>query len=813
MAVYRDIVLSDNPIGYWRLGETSGTTAASEVGGHHGTYNGTITKGRPGVIVGDSNTSILNGSGGYIQIPWNAAFQTNNWSLEAWIYPTSLPPEQSGIITEHFTGLGNPIKFVLMFGAANLFGANKLAIGRYTGAAWQGVGETTNISLNQWHHIVGTYDGANFRLYRNGVQVAIAAATGTVAGADPIVIGRGISTGYPTFPGNIDEVAIYGAALPADRILKHYEAAFNLPPVADFSISDSGMTQIYTDTSTDPQGISNIVTRSWNFGSGATPATATGVGPHTVVYATEGQRSVSLTVTDAGGLTSTKTVNTTIIKPPPPVISLNIYASVDGSNYTLVKKLENLEDSNWTTDIPATGLLAPRSPTITVDNLIEKTITLNWNNPGNEGSRRWFKISNMVEGVESPLTPSRDIVATPLVNRYVLERKLEGQTDTFFTKIYDGSAIQFTDTNVAFGQTYVYRITAYNSVGQPSTPSVKSTTATPPYPPLFTNIAVFDNPNGSQFVRMAGRELNSATSVELQRSIDSANWVTLKNAKIGIPPGGVGTEEWWEEDNSPPITAPSVAVWDLATQPVDTDGVHLTWLPAPNVPAILHYRAIRKFNNVNSTPSATKSTSIQPIIKRYDIQRRETPVPGANLTPANNWVTIGTNLTTPQNPIPATKFDDTDVSFSKVYDYRIIATNNFGQASSPSVVKTLSTFEAPPPPPPPPPPLGGVVSNARPSGVVDITSEGFLRIVWDFTHPTGDTQAAYILKAEYPDENDVVQTRWWNGSSWSTNNTTVVSSPNTFADVSPSIFISGERVDMYLEVISTNGGRSNVYGQ
>jgi hypothetical protein len=36
---YQDAVLADSPVGYWRLGETSGTTAADGMGGRHGTYD------------------------------------------------------------------------------------------------------------------------------------------------------------------------------------------------------------------------------------------------------------------------------------------------------------------------------------------------------------------------------------------------------------------------------------------------------------------------------------------------------------------------------------------------------------------------------------------------------------------------------------------------------------------------------------------------------------------------------------------------------------------------------------------------------
>ncbi|MBI3850185.1 MAG: hypothetical protein HY298_07835 [Verrucomicrobia bacterium] len=88
---------------------------------------------------------------------------------------------------------------------------------------------------NGWIHLVGTYDGANWKLFRNGVQVASAAGA---VGALPISNGDWAigSTGNgwaDNFAGGIDEVAIYDPPLTLARIWAHYylaihgRAAFN----------------------------------------------------------------------------------------------------------------------------------------------------------------------------------------------------------------------------------------------------------------------------------------------------------------------------------------------------------------------------------------------------------------------------------------------------------------------------------------------------------------------------------------------------------------------------------------------------------
>ncbi|MEI6569155.1 MAG: hypothetical protein WCR20_20915, partial [Verrucomicrobiota bacterium] len=65
-----------------------------------------------------------------------------------------------------------------------------------------------------------------------------------------------------------------------------------------------GSTVTFTNTST---GTTGSTAYSWNFGTGATPATATTIGPHVVSYSTSGQKTVSLTITDGASKTETKT--------------------------------------------------------------------------------------------------------------------------------------------------------------------------------------------------------------------------------------------------------------------------------------------------------------------------------------------------------------------------------------------------------------------------------------------------------------------------------------------------------------------------
>jgi hypothetical protein len=89
----------------------------------------------------------------------------------------------------------------------------------------------------------------------------------------------------------------------------------NLPPVAAFSPSCTGLTCSFTSTSSDPDG--SIAAYSWDFGDGGT---STAQNP-SYTYALGGTYPVTLTVTDDRGATKVASQNVTVTQPnrPPTV--------------------------------------------------------------------------------------------------------------------------------------------------------------------------------------------------------------------------------------------------------------------------------------------------------------------------------------------------------------------------------------------------------------------------------------------------------------------------------------------------------------
>ena len=89
-----------------------------------------------------------------------------------------------------------------------------------------------------------------------------------------------------------------------------------------------GSSVAFTNTST---GTTGSTTYSWNFGSGATPASITGIGPHAVTYSTTGSKTVSLTITEGASNTETKDDYITVN----PINTITLTSGVGTNNQTV----------------------------------------------------------------------------------------------------------------------------------------------------------------------------------------------------------------------------------------------------------------------------------------------------------------------------------------------------------------------------------------------------------------------------------------------------------------------------------------------
>lgn len=211
---YPSLVIADGAVAYWRLGETSGTTAVDVIGGHNGTIIGGVTLNQPAPLADGNTAMAFDGSTGRIDTTWSLLFQPP-YSADAWIKPTTLAP-QALVVGNHqgtTTYLGTNYQFYL-----------QLALFAWSAAATpnQAITGASFLTVGAWHHVAWVITASETRLYVNGQLAETVARTFTPETAQLVRIGGSTSGEY--FAGLIDEVAIYPTALTPTQIAAHYAA-------------------------------------------------------------------------------------------------------------------------------------------------------------------------------------------------------------------------------------------------------------------------------------------------------------------------------------------------------------------------------------------------------------------------------------------------------------------------------------------------------------------------------------------------------------------------------------------------------------
>jgi RHS repeat-associated protein len=223
---YSSVVMADSPVAYWRFGESSGTTAADATGnGNTATYNAGVKLGAPGAIGGDSDTSAnFDGIGGYARS--DVTINTSPVTVEAWIYLTSYPRSAATVIG-FSDGPGSTTRDKILYVTPE----GKLEFYCWDGSTRLTSAPSNALSLYQWHHVAGVYDGTHLLAYVDGKQVGSVSASSTFTGysAHDVFVGGGVesvdgSATVDSLEAGIDDVAIYTHALSAAEVAAHYQA-------------------------------------------------------------------------------------------------------------------------------------------------------------------------------------------------------------------------------------------------------------------------------------------------------------------------------------------------------------------------------------------------------------------------------------------------------------------------------------------------------------------------------------------------------------------------------------------------------------
>ena len=92
------------------------------------------------------------------------------------------------------------------------------------------VSDNLVIAIGVWSCVVGTYDGANNKIYVNGIFYNSGAQTGTITGSTaPVAIGAYSTTpSVLEFPGIMDHVMMWNRALTATEVQQLYMTPFRM---------------------------------------------------------------------------------------------------------------------------------------------------------------------------------------------------------------------------------------------------------------------------------------------------------------------------------------------------------------------------------------------------------------------------------------------------------------------------------------------------------------------------------------------------------------------------------------------------------
>ncbi|NET03355.1 MAG: filamentous hemagglutinin N-terminal domain-containing protein [Symploca sp. SIO2B6] len=261
---YEQVVLADNPVGYWRLEETSGTTAFDSSGNNfNGTYRGGASQGVAGVSGTAAEFDGVSGAVdiGTIEPDSSLDIDNQSFTIEAWIKPSESPTDEQVYLGMHSNNQRRQSINLRVRDNGRLqlgFSRNREIVNTRKQAVSFGEG---------WEHIVFSYDAATdrSRVFVNAREID-SGDDGPFTGVAPsLLIGSWRNLSDLPFNGSIDEVAIYRRVLSPERIATHFDIgqiSLGIP------ISDTGANAGKITVNADSINISGVSANLENTPSG-----------------------------------------------------------------------------------------------------------------------------------------------------------------------------------------------------------------------------------------------------------------------------------------------------------------------------------------------------------------------------------------------------------------------------------------------------------------------------------------------------------------------------------------------------------------
>ncbi len=320
---------STNLLGQWCFDDCTARDCST------GGKDGTLVNGPrcvPGVL---GNALQFDGIGNYVNIPdSNSLDVSNRFTISLWFKPGRLLNATTGRkdllqkflsywLIMNYPSADGKLAFVLNGGSPLV---------KSTTASW---------NSNQWYHAVATYDGATMKLYINGVLEGSTLATVPAANTtSPLQIGGDPQLNF-WFPGCMDDARLYGSALTDAEVAALFNGSSTPPPppltnTPPIIAAIAGTNALENSAVTVPVTIGDAETPAGSLGLVATSSnvalvpnasiTPGGGGSNRTltlvpVANQSGNSTITVIVTDAGGLSATNSLMLTVtpVNDPPSI--------------------------------------------------------------------------------------------------------------------------------------------------------------------------------------------------------------------------------------------------------------------------------------------------------------------------------------------------------------------------------------------------------------------------------------------------------------------------------------------------------------
>ena len=232
-SVYSEAVTAADPIAWWRLSESGGTTLA-DVSGYqnNGSYPAGVTLGVPGAVAGlaggdvDTGAS-FDGTGSAVVPPSDTLDAlVGDFTIETWVRPgsnaSSVPLLAKAAADGTTVGDLPALLYGVVLDAGGTVSMRLRLVEDGDGdeIGEEGLDELPDITRDVmvqaplaagpsgWSHVAATYDGTAMRIYVNGALAASQPAEGVVeSGPEQPVTIAGLQSSFYT--GALDEMALY----------------------------------------------------------------------------------------------------------------------------------------------------------------------------------------------------------------------------------------------------------------------------------------------------------------------------------------------------------------------------------------------------------------------------------------------------------------------------------------------------------------------------------------------------------------------------------------------------------------------------